>query len=153
MPPVPTAVPSAAANRNSAVSTPSRSTAKKAIAASAAPPSKQRHVDLVVQLGALMPAPCRRIQKIIHVRTPTAVRVTRPPKSCSAVPSNSAPTVKIVAPAARERDRREARAPPDDPRAVRAAELPKVREQDRDDERGFDPLPERDDEGGTHATP
>lgn len=48
----------------------------------------------------LIRAPCRRIQKIIQVRTPIAVSVTRPSKSCSAVPSNSAPTAKITAPVA-----------------------------------------------------
>ena len=47
-------------------------------------------------------APWRRIQKIIQVRTITAVRVTRPSKTSSTVPSNSAPTTKMAVPTAAE---------------------------------------------------
>ncbi len=42
------------------------------------------------------------------------------------------------------------RPPPHELRAVGPAELPEVREEDRDDQRGLDALPERDQEGGSH---
>ena len=49
-----------------------------------------------------MRAPSRRIQKIIQVSTTTATSDTDPSKSCSAVPSNSAPRKKMTPPTAME---------------------------------------------------
>src|ERR671918_1148656 len=90
------------ANRKSAVSQPSRRTAKKTTEAKpTAEPAASAPASFASR-NFLMFTACLRIQKIIHVSTATAENMATPSKISSARPSSSPTVKKSAAPHATE---------------------------------------------------
>src|SRR5712691_6168134 len=93
--------PSTVPKRNSAVSTPSRRTPTNTTSASAKAEPRASALSTWSSSSCLISRACRRIQKIIQVRSPAAASIAPPSKAFAAPPSSSAPIAKRSAPAAR----------------------------------------------------
>ena len=140
-----------AASMNTAVSRPSRSTARNAITIRPIAEPSTSATEARACRSPLRSAECRRIQTIIQVIIPTAASaMTVSSCSCSRCGQVLLGDVEPVRHAAAQDDRA-GDAEPHPAQRVAAALLAEERGDDPDDQRRLEALPQTDDEGGKHG--